>query len=136
MDSVTSLAFSTIAETEIRQQLHTSRVPLIDLLDLHVERVEAVLGTNGVRVAARPHRMGTCSAYNTRVAAVQSRRSGTIRDRYPPASGATVLVEGRVVGQKAGAGPVRVLAPLAQMHDFAPARCWSRTRPTPTGSRS
>ena len=68
---VTPLAFSTTAETEIRQELHRSKVPLIDFFDLHMERVEAVLGTSGLRAAARLHGMGDVQRYNTRMAAVE-----------------------------------------------------------------
>ena len=41
---VTPLAFSTTAVTEIRDVLHTSRCPLIDFFDLHMSRVESILG--------------------------------------------------------------------------------------------
>jgi pyruvate,water dikinase len=52
---------------------------------------------------------------------VQSRRSGG-QERFSIESsvtkGATVLVEGRAIGQKIGAGPVRVLRTVDQMHEF------------------
>jgi len=54
---------------------------------------------------------------------VQSRRSGTSMERYRiggAASDRSVLVEGRAIGQKVGAGAVRVLASAAQMRDFNP----------------
>ena len=41
---VTPLAFSTTAVTEVRQELHKSVCPLIDFFDLHMERVESILG--------------------------------------------------------------------------------------------
>ena len=54
---------------------------------------------------------------------VQSRRSGTL-ERYamdPAVSkGAEVLVEGRAIGQRIGAGAVRVLTDIDQMHEFTP----------------
>ncbi|MFC5380605.1 phosphoenolpyruvate synthase [Aquipuribacter nitratireducens] len=52
---------------------------------------------------------------------VQSRATGTLeRYRMPrEASSADVLVEGRAIGQRIGAGAVRVLASLDDMHDFA-----------------
>src|SRR5512133_3094554 len=51
---------------------------------------------------------------------VQSRRSGTAMQRYRLESRGTVLVEGRAIGQKIGAGPVRVLESIDQMHAFVP----------------
>jgi len=52
---------------------------------------------------------------------VQSRQTGALeRYKMPQAarSGADVLVEGRAIGQKIGAGPVRVLASVEAMHEF------------------
>ena len=51
---------------------------------------------------------------------VQSRRSGTSLQRYKVKGGssAEVLVEGRAIGQKAGAGAVRILKSADQMRDF------------------
>jgi len=72
MDSgVTPLAFSTTAVTEIRDVLHTSRCPLIDFFDLHMSRVESILGHQGQRVAARLHGLGDVKRYNARMAAVE-----------------------------------------------------------------
>lgn len=72
MDSgVTPLAFSTTAVTEIRDVLHTSRCPLIDFFDLHMSRVESILGVQGQRVAARLHGVGDVKRYNARMAAVE-----------------------------------------------------------------
>lgn len=68
---VTPLAFSTTAVTEIRDVLHRSRCPLIDFFDLHLSRVEAVLGVPGRRVAARLHGVGDIKRYNARMAAVE-----------------------------------------------------------------
>jgi pyruvate,water dikinase len=54
---------------------------------------------------------------------VESRRTGAReRFRMDPDSvrDASVLVEGRAIGQKIGAGPVRVLTSIDQMHDFNP----------------
>src|SRR3954465_11231527 len=47
------LPFSTTAVTEIRDVLHQTRCPLIDFFDMHMARVESILGTKGMRVAAR-----------------------------------------------------------------------------------
>lgn len=68
---VTPLAFSTTAVTEIRDELHRSRCPLIDFFDLHMARVESILGSSGLRVAARLHGLGDVQRYNTRMAAVE-----------------------------------------------------------------
>lgn len=54
---------------------------------------------------------------------VQSRRTGaTERFRMNAATtkGVGVLVEGRAIGQKIGAGPVRVMTSIDQMHEFVP----------------
>ena len=68
---LTPLAFSTTAVTEIRDELHKSVCPLIDFFDLHMRRVESILGREGVRVAARLHGMGDVKRYNTRMQAVE-----------------------------------------------------------------
>jgi regulator of PEP synthase PpsR (kinase-PPPase family) len=68
---VTPLAFSTTAVAEVRQELHRSRCPLIDFFDLHMARVEAILGVPGQRVAARLHGVGDIKRYNARMAAVE-----------------------------------------------------------------
>jgi pyruvate,water dikinase len=51
---------------------------------------------------------------------VQSRRTGASLQRYRVAdtTGAEVLVEGRAIGQKAGAGAVRILKSADQMREF------------------
>jgi regulator of PEP synthase PpsR (kinase-PPPase family) len=68
---VTPLAFSTTAVTEIRDELHRSSCPLIDFFDLHMSRVESILGVQGQRVAARLHGVGDIKRYNARMAAVE-----------------------------------------------------------------
>jgi [pyruvate, water dikinase]-phosphate phosphotransferase / [pyruvate, water dikinase] kinase len=68
---VTPLAFSTTAVTEIRDELHKTACPLIDFFDLHMSRVEAILGVTGLRVAARLHGVGDIKRYNARMAAVE-----------------------------------------------------------------
>ncbi|HET9871722.1 MAG TPA: pyruvate, water dikinase regulatory protein [Propionibacteriaceae bacterium] len=68
---VTPLAFSTTAVTEIRDVLHQTTCPLIDFFDLHMTRVESILGVPGARVAARLHGMGDVQRYNARMAAVE-----------------------------------------------------------------
>jgi regulator of PEP synthase PpsR (kinase-PPPase family) len=68
---VTPLAFTTTAVTEIRDELHKSSCPLIDFFDLHVSRVEAILQTKAMRVAAQLHGVGDIKRYNARMAAVE-----------------------------------------------------------------
>ncbi len=68
---VTPLAFSTTAVEEVRQELLRTKCPLIDFFDLHMERVESILGVKGIRVAARLHGMGDVQRYNARMAAVE-----------------------------------------------------------------
>ncbi len=68
---VTPLAFSTTAVTEIRDELHKTACPLIDFFDLHMSRVESILGVQGLRVAARLHGVGDIKRYNARMAAVE-----------------------------------------------------------------
>ncbi len=68
---VTPLVFTTTAVTEIRDELHRSRAPLIDFFDTHLRAAEAVLGRSGLRVAARLHGMGDAERYNARMAAVE-----------------------------------------------------------------
>src|SRR4051794_10792784 len=68
---VTPLAFTTAATDEVRLELHKTTCPLIDFFELHLSRVEAILGTPGQRVAARLHGMGDVQRYNARMAAVE-----------------------------------------------------------------
>ncbi|GAA3610767.1 pyruvate, water dikinase regulatory protein [Microlunatus ginsengisoli] len=68
---ITPLAFSTTAVTEIRDELHKTSCPLIDFFDLHMSRVESILGTRGLHVAARLHGVGDVKRYNARMAAVE-----------------------------------------------------------------
>ncbi len=49
---------------------------------------------------------------------VQSRRSATVVSRYRMDERGPLVVEGRAIGQKIGAGAVRVLESAAQMRDF------------------
>ncbi|WP_134766711.1 phosphoenolpyruvate synthase [Nocardioides sp. 1609] len=48
---------------------------------------------------------------------VESRRGGAL-ERFAMNESGPVLVEGRAIGQKIGAGPVRVLRDVEQMHEF------------------
>ncbi len=51
---------------------------------------------------------------------VQSRRSAGTLQRFRMTARGDVLIEGRAIGQKIGAGPVRVLGSLEDMHSFTP----------------
>ncbi|MCW2804861.1 MAG: pyruvate, water dikinase [Propionibacteriaceae bacterium] len=51
---------------------------------------------------------------------VQSRTAVGSTQRYRLADRGPVLVEGRAIGQRIGAGPVRVLASVEDMHQFVP----------------
>ena len=50
---------------------------------------------------------------------VQSRAGSTVEKHHLTERG-TVRIEGRAIGAKIGAGPVRVLSSIEQMHDFQP----------------
>ncbi|MDN5688501.1 MAG: phosphoenolpyruvate synthase, partial [Brachybacterium sp.] len=50
---------------------------------------------------------------------VQSRAGSTL-EKYHLTSRGSVRVEGRAIGAKIGAGPVRVMTSIARMHDFVP----------------
>ncbi|GAA0816513.1 phosphoenolpyruvate synthase [Spirilliplanes yamanashiensis] len=49
---------------------------------------------------------------------VKSRQGAGAQQRFSLPQRGTVVVEGRAIGQKIGAGPVRVLASAADMHEF------------------
>lgn len=68
---VTPIAFSTLAPTELRDELRRTRCPLIDFFDIHMPRVESVLGTTGMRVPARLHGLGDVKRYNHRMSAIE-----------------------------------------------------------------
>lgn len=51
---------------------------------------------------------------------VQSRQSAGVMRRYRMDERGPVVVEGRAIGQKIGAGGVRVLSSIDSMHDFQP----------------
>jgi regulator of PEP synthase PpsR (kinase-PPPase family) len=68
---VTPLAFTTTAVDEIRRELLTSRCPIIDFFDMHMTRVESILGVPGMRVSAQLHGVGDIQRYNTRMQAVE-----------------------------------------------------------------
>jgi hypothetical protein len=68
---VTPLVFVTAAEDAIRMELTKTLAPTIDFFELHMRRVEELLGSPGMRQAARLHGVGDMKRYNTRMAAVE-----------------------------------------------------------------
>ena len=68
---VQPLVFATAAEERIRHEIATATVPIIDFFDLHMQRVEGILGAQGVRQASRLHSVGDVQRYNSRMAAVE-----------------------------------------------------------------
>jgi len=68
---VTPLVFITAADDTVRAELIKTKAPAIDFFDLHMERVEGVLGKRGLHEAARLHGVGDIRSYNTRMAAVE-----------------------------------------------------------------
>ncbi|SDS81112.1 hypothetical protein SAMN04488570_2754 [Nocardioides scoriae] len=68
---VTPLVFTTAAEDAVRRELAKTRAPMIDFFDLHMGRVEELLGRRGARQALRLHGVGDIKRYNNRMAAVE-----------------------------------------------------------------
>jgi regulator of PEP synthase PpsR (kinase-PPPase family) len=66
-----AIAFTTAAVEEIRLELAKTRCPTIDFFDLHMRRVESILGVRGLHVASRLHGVGDIQRYNARMAAVE-----------------------------------------------------------------
>jgi [pyruvate, water dikinase]-phosphate phosphotransferase / [pyruvate, water dikinase] kinase len=68
---VTPIAFTTAAVEEIRLELRKTRCPVVDFFDLHMSRVESILGVRGLHVASQLHAVGDIKRYNARMAAVE-----------------------------------------------------------------
>jgi regulator of PEP synthase PpsR (kinase-PPPase family) len=68
---VTPLVFTTAAVDTVRHELAKSRAPVIDFFELHMSRVEEILGTRGLHEAARLHGVGDIRRYNSRMAAIE-----------------------------------------------------------------
>jgi [pyruvate, water dikinase]-phosphate phosphotransferase / [pyruvate, water dikinase] kinase len=68
---VTPLVFITAADDAVRAELSKTRAPVIDFFDLHMRRVENIIGRRGLHEAARLHGVGDIRSYNTRMAAVE-----------------------------------------------------------------
>ena len=67
----TPLVFATAASDEVRLELRRTRCPIIDFFELHMQRVESILDTRGVRLAARLHGVGDVKRYNSRMQAIE-----------------------------------------------------------------
>src|SRR3954466_5196694 len=52
---VTPLVFTTAADDMVRSELARTRAPIIDFFDIHMGRVEEILGLRGLHEAARLH---------------------------------------------------------------------------------
>jgi regulator of PEP synthase PpsR (kinase-PPPase family) len=68
---VTPLVFTTAADDTVRAELARTRAPIIDFFDIHMSRVEEILGLRGLHEAARLHGVGDIRSYNNRMAAVE-----------------------------------------------------------------
>jgi regulator of PEP synthase PpsR (kinase-PPPase family) len=68
---VTPLVFTTAAEDSVRLELAKTKAPAIDFFDMHMSRVEEVLGKQGIRQPARLHGVGDIKRYNNRMAAIE-----------------------------------------------------------------
>jgi [pyruvate, water dikinase]-phosphate phosphotransferase / [pyruvate, water dikinase] kinase len=68
---VVPLVFTTAAVDEVRQELAKTQAPIIDFFEMHMSKVEEVLGQRGIHQAARLHGMGDVKRYNNRMAAVE-----------------------------------------------------------------
>src|SRR3954454_19142174 len=68
---VTPLVFTTAADDTVRQELARTRAPVIDFFDIHMSRVEEILGLRGLHEAARLHGVGDIRNYNARMAAIE-----------------------------------------------------------------
>ncbi len=67
----TPLVFTTAANDEVRKELARTRCPIIDFFELHMQRVEEILGVHGERMAARLHGVGDIKRYNSRMQAIE-----------------------------------------------------------------
>ena len=63
--------FTTAASDEVRLALLATRCPVIDFFDLHMQRVESILGVRGARTPSQLHAVGDIKRYNDRMAAVE-----------------------------------------------------------------
>jgi [pyruvate, water dikinase]-phosphate phosphotransferase / [pyruvate, water dikinase] kinase len=70
-DSVRALAFSTVSDEEIRQELQRTECAFIDLFGTHLDAVERVLRVNATHGAAALHGVGDTRRYDLRMKAIE-----------------------------------------------------------------
>ena len=70
-DSVTALAFSTVSDEEIRQELQRTECAFIDLFGSHLDTVERVLHVNATHSVAALHGVGDTLRYDRRMKAIE-----------------------------------------------------------------
>lgn len=70
-DSVTALAFSTVSDEEIRQELQKTECAFIDLFGSHLDTVERVLHVNATHGVAALHGVGDTRRYDLRMKAIE-----------------------------------------------------------------
>jgi regulator of PEP synthase PpsR (kinase-PPPase family) len=68
---VVPLVFTTAAVDDVRRELAKTKAPIIDFFEMHMSKVEEVLGQRGIHQAARLHGVGDIKRYNNRMAAVE-----------------------------------------------------------------
>ena len=89
-------------------------------LSRHALRIEEHYGRPMDIEWARDGVDGHLYVLQARPETVKSRAAGGLQQRYRLIERGPVVVEGRAVGQKIGAGAVRVLTDVASMHEFVP----------------
>ncbi|WP_018169228.1 pyruvate, water dikinase regulatory protein [Thioalkalivibrio sp. ALMg9] len=65
-----ALVVATLANADLRADLHQSSVPVIDVFGEHVERLEGLLGVASQSASGRAHGMGDVSRYDRRIEAL------------------------------------------------------------------
>ncbi|MEO7267846.1 MAG: pyruvate, water dikinase regulatory protein [Knoellia sp.] len=70
-ETVTPLVFSTVTDSEIRQELQGTRAAFIDLFGSHLDTVERVLHVNATHNAVALHGVGDTGRYDLRMKAIE-----------------------------------------------------------------
>ncbi len=65
------IVFTTIADDTIRGVLGMTRAPIIDFVDAHLPRLEALLGMDALHLAVKAHGVGDLQRYDRRMRAVE-----------------------------------------------------------------
>lgn len=68
---VAPLVFLTVVDDAVRQELLTTKAPVIDFVSNHLAQLEARLGVTGDHAPARLHGVGDSRRYNRRMQAVE-----------------------------------------------------------------